>query len=146
MNQWMNESTLPYFSKRRSIVSAGWSDIFATQPPPLATRPSQHRGDVVGVADSISTHVVDKSLGLPRPRKNSFPRSRRFVPLGKQSRIATPMPNRRRSHTHARTRTYVYAFAFIVLFLAFGGCRSPINRSLPHNPRHRCSLSTTWSP
>lgn len=34
--------------------------------------PGQHRGDVVGVADSISAHVVDKTLGI-QPRKNPFP-------------------------------------------------------------------------
>lgn len=62
MNQWMNESTLPYFSARGCNVSAGQSDIFARrwrqQPPSSATASDgSSPGDDVGVADSISTHV-----------------------------------------------------------------------------------------
>lgn len=112
-------------------------------PPPSAPfhpRPGQHRGDVVGVADSISTHVLDKSLGLPRPRKNSFPRSRRFVPLGKQSRIATPMPNRQRPHAHTHIHTYVHTCTWLLCSIIVCSSLSAVvdRRSIGHyhNPRH----------
>lgn len=46
--------------------------------------PGQHRGDVVGVADSISTHVVDESLATTTTTQKFIST---VAPLGKQSRI-----------------------------------------------------------
>lgn len=46
--------------------------------------PGQHRGDVVGVADSISTHVVDESLATTTTTQKFIST---IAPLGKQSRI-----------------------------------------------------------
>lgn len=57
--------------------------------------PGQHRGDVVGVADSISTHVVDESLATSTT-------TQKFVstvaPFRWENKVVAPrMPNRRLS-------------------------------------------------
>lgn len=57
--------------------------------------PGQHRGDVVGVADSISTHVVDESLATSTT-------TQKFVstvaPFRWENKVVSPrMPNRRLS-------------------------------------------------
>ena len=111
---------------------------------PSSPRPSQHRGDVVGVADSISTHVVDKSLGLHDHAKIHFHGRVASVPRWENKVVSLHRCQTTTTHTHIRAHMHRITPGYR-LFLAFGDRRSPINRSLPHSTS-RCSLSVTWPP
>lgn len=69
--------------------------------------PGQHRGDVVGVADSISTHVVDESLATTTTTQKFIST---VAPLGKQSRIVADAKPLSRSLSLRATRNLLPFF------------------------------------
>lgn len=104
--------------------------------------PGQHRGDVVGVADSISTHVVDKSLGYTTTQKFiSTVASFRWENKVVSSADAKPRCNRRRLYT---LHTYGL-YSVYHLFHVFGDCRSQ-SIGQYHNRCHVacCDVVSRW--